>query len=117
MQLVLVSLLSVGLAFADSGRGGYCNLLGGVLMGLGIGLVLERRFVHFEAGGRWWGRLAAYLLGVIILFCIYYGLRAGFGDLEPVSFWRFIRYALIGFWGAFGAPWIFVRLKLLPTGS
>jgi hypothetical protein len=86
-------------------------------MGLGVGLVLERRLVRFEAGGCWRRRLGAYLFGVVMLFGVYYGLRGVFSGLEPVSFWRYIRYALVGFWGAFGAPWVFVRLKLLPTGS
>jgi membrane-associated phospholipid phosphatase len=117
LHLFVITVLSLGLTVVDSGGGANGIRLGGVLMGLGIGLVLERRLVRFEAGG-WWGRrLGAYLVGVAVLFGVYYGLRVLFSDLEPVSFWRYLRYALVGFWGAFGAPWVFVRLKLLPTGS
>jgi hypothetical protein len=117
LHFFVIMVLSLGLTVAGFGGSGNAIRLGGVFMGLGTGLVLERRLVRFEVGGPWWRRLVAYLLGAIMIFCVYYGLRTGFGDLEPVSLWRFVRYALVGFWGAFGAPWVFVRLKLLPTGS
>jgi membrane-associated phospholipid phosphatase len=115
LHLFVIMVLSLGLTVAGFGGSGNAIRLGGVFMGLGTGLVLERRLVRFEAGGPWGRRLVAYLFGAIMIFCVYFGLRTGFGDLEPVSFWRFIRYALVGFWGAFGAPWVFVKLKLLPN--
>ena len=112
LQLVIAAILAIGFAAAYRGEGGYAVILGGAILGLTTGLVLERRIVRFEVGGRWWQRLCAYLLGVVILFCIYFSMRALFGGLEPVALWRFVRYAAVGFWGAFGAPWLFVRLKL-----
>ena len=115
LQIGLSVLLSIGLAAAYRGEGGYGVLLGGMIMGLATGLVFERRFIRFTVNGRWWQRLCAYLIGVVMLFCIYFGLRVLFSTLEPIAVWRFIRYALVGFWGAFGAPWIFVKLKLLPA--
>jgi hypothetical protein len=27
-------------------------------------------------------------------------------------FFRYVRYALTGFWAVFGAPWLFLRLRL-----
>ena len=115
LQMGIAVLVSIGLAAAYRGEGGYGIMIGGVVMGLATGLVFERRFIRFIVSGRWEKRLCAYLLGVVMLFCIYYGLRALFGDLEPAVLWRFVRYALVRFWGAFGAPWVFVKLKLLPN--
>jgi hypothetical protein len=39
-------------------------------------------------------------------------LRLAFSGLEPALLFRFCRYVLTGLWGALGAPWVFVRLKL-----
>jgi len=39
-------------------------------------------------------------------------LKAAFAGLEPAVLFRFIRYTLVGLWGALGAPWLFVRLGL-----
>jgi membrane-associated phospholipid phosphatase len=114
-QLLLAVGLPLVLATAFGGSSGYGVMLGGVLMGLAPGLVLERRFLRFKAGGRWRIRLSAYLLGVAMLFGFYFGLRLLFGGLEPAALWRLIRYAIVGFWGAFGAPWLFVKLKLVPV--
>lgn len=35
-----------------------------------------------------------------------------FSAMEPAPVFRFIRYFLVGLWGGFGAPWLFVRLKI-----
>jgi membrane-associated phospholipid phosphatase len=82
------------------------------LMGVSAGFVLERRFVRFNSHGLWWQRATRYLLGVIILFGLWGGLRIAFSAMEPAALLRFIRYTLVGLWGGFGAPWMFVRLKL-----
>jgi hypothetical protein len=42
-------------------------------------------------------------------------LRIAFSTTEPAALLRFIRYTLVGLWGGFGAPWLFVRLKLAET--
>jgi len=115
LQLLLAVLLPLVLAAVYRGSGGYGVMMGGVLMGLALGLILERRFVRFRVGGRWWLRLSAYVLGVAMLFGFYLGLRVLFANLAPPALWRFIRYAIVGFWGTFGAPWLFVKLKLVAT--
>ncbi len=55
-----------------------------------------------------------YLLGVAGVLIIRYGLKFIFPDGETVLayFLRYLRYTLIGFWVAGGAPWTFIRLKL-----
>jgi len=90
----------------------YVLAMASALMGVGIGFVLERRLVRFSSHGLLWKRAIRYLLGVGILFGLWGGLRIAFFDLEPVALFRFFRYVLVGLWSGFGAPWVFVRLKL-----
>jgi undecaprenyl-diphosphatase len=106
---ILVPLLLV-LLFPGHGKQGI--IIDATLMGMGVGLAIERRWVRFESGGLWWKRLLRFLIGVPVLFTLWLGLRSGFDGLEPEQVYRFIRYALMGLWSALGAPWLFVRLKL-----
>jgi len=85
---------------------------GATLMGMGVGFVLERRWIGFESAGVWWKRLLRYALGIAVLFGLYAGLKAAFSGLEPALLFRFVRYGLMGLWGGLGAPWVFTRLRL-----
>ena len=88
---------------------------GAVLMGMGVGFVLERRWVGFESGGIWWKQMLRLLLGVAVLFGLWMGLRIAFASAEPALLFRFVRYGLVGLWSGLGAPWAFVRLRLAET--
>lgn len=84
------------------------------LTGAGLGFVLANRHVRFDAGGRWWLRLARFLIGTVVVLALYLGLKAllpGEGSRLYLVF-RFLRYALMGFWITLGAPWLFGLLKL-----
>jgi membrane-associated phospholipid phosphatase len=83
-----------------------------ILMGVCTGFVLERRFVRFSCESVWWKKAIRYLLGVVVLFGLWGGLKLAFSGMEPAAPFRFIRYALVGLWGGVGAPWMFVRLRL-----
>ena len=86
------------------------------LMGVGIGLVLERRWVGFESDGRPGIRALRFILGVVILFALHRGLKVAFSGLDPWFLFRFIRYLLIGIWIALGGPWLFMMLKMVGPG-
>ena len=88
---------------------------GAVLMGMGAGFVLERRWIGFESGGVWWKQVLRLLLGVAVLFGLWMGLRLAFASAEPALLFRFVRYGLVGLWSGLGAPWAFVRLRLAET--
>jgi hypothetical protein len=47
------------------------------------------------------------------LLVLYVGLRLLVAGLTPEPFWHYLRYTLIGLWVACGAPWLFLRLKLV----
>ncbi len=85
---------------------------GGTMVGIGAGLVLERRLVGFDVGGSVLQRALRFVFGLVVLAGLWLGLRVAFDGLEPAIILRLVRYALVGFWGAFGAPWAFLKLGL-----
>ena len=111
-QLVVTGGLPVLLILVTpAGNHGLLTALG-ALMGVATGVVLERHWVRFCCDGPWWQRVIRYLVGIVILFGIWLGLRFAFYQLEPAGLYRVVRYALVGIWGGLGAPWLFVHLKL-----
>jgi hypothetical protein len=111
-QLTLALVLPILLIFLNPTGNRYVLSMIAALMGVSAGFVLERRFIRFSCHGSIWHRTIRYLLGAFILFALWAGLRVAFATLEPAGLFRFIRYLLVGLWGGFGAPWLFVRLKL-----
>jgi membrane-associated phospholipid phosphatase len=93
----------------------YVMAMASAIMGVGTGVVLERRLVRFCTDAPWWKRVLRYLLGIGVLFGLWIGLKAAFAEFEPTGLFRVIRYALVGVWAGLGAPWVFVRLKLAET--
>jgi len=87
-------------------------IAGATLMGMGAGFVVEQHFVKFQSGGIWWKQVARFLLGAAVAFTLWQGLRSTFFGLQPESLYCFLRYGLVGLWGALGAPWVFVKLRL-----
>jgi membrane-associated phospholipid phosphatase len=84
-----------------------------VWFGGGIGFVLETHHLRFDAGGIWWKRVLRYLLGIIVLLALFFGMDAAFDLIRPDYLFRFIQFALIGFWVGYGAPWLFVKTGLV----
>ncbi len=111
-QLVLSLVLPILLIVLSPTGNLHIHSMIATLMGISSGFALERRFVRFSAYGKLWKRASRYLLGVCLLFGLWGGLRIAFAAIEPAAIFRFIRYFLVGLWGGFGAPWLFVRLKL-----
>jgi membrane-associated phospholipid phosphatase len=84
------------------------------LFGLGAGLAWLNTRGGFQTRGNWWQRVLRYMIGVIVLLAIRYGLKAIFPEGETwlgLTF-QYVRYAIIGAWVSAGAPLLFFRLKL-----
>lgn len=78
----------------------------GALLGLGAGYLLERHFIGFEPQATWRRQIAKFLVGAVMLVALWAGLK----ELLPAGpVFRFLRYTLVGLWGTFLAPWVFVR--------
>ncbi|SDZ02680.1 PAP2 superfamily protein [Evansella caseinilytica] len=82
---------------------------GGFLLGGGIGYFIEKNKLDMVIPSSWVNRLAAYLVGIAGIFALQTGLKAVFPEA-----WLFdgLRYALIGLWGLWIAPWLFVKIRL-----
>lgn len=111
-QLALVAAFSIPLMLVFPTEDGVTG--GATLLGMGTGFVIQARWIGFEVDGVLWKRALRYALGAAVMVGLWAGLRAAFSELEPALLFRFIRYALMGFWGGAGAPWGFVRLGLAP---
>jgi membrane-associated phospholipid phosphatase len=83
-----------------------------VILGAGIGFILEFRYLRFDASGDAWKRLLRFILGMAGLVVLRFGLGALFDDQQPLLVFRLIRYSVIGFWIGYLAPWLFIKLNL-----
>ncbi|MDQ3007154.1 MAG: phosphatase PAP2 family protein [Chloroflexota bacterium] len=91
--------------------------LAGALFGSITGYALMRSQASFRPAEDWGKRGSSYVLGVIGLLLIYFGLDIAFGIIaadETIAGYalRYVRYALATLWVTFGAPWIFLQFKL-----
>jgi membrane-associated phospholipid phosphatase len=88
----------------------------GALIGLGTGYVLEGQTLRFAVAGTWRRRVLRGALGLALTVAAFFGLRALFGLVHvkgAVALGvRTFRYALVGFVGGWGMPWVFVRSGL-----
>ncbi|MBI1794768.1 MAG: phosphatase PAP2 family protein [Chloroflexi bacterium] len=87
----------------------------GVLFGLLVGAAWITRRGGFQPSGPLVMRVLAFVVGLIGILILYLGLKVIFpdGDSLPAYFFRYLRYALIGFWISGGAPWLFFHFKIV----
>jgi membrane-associated phospholipid phosphatase len=87
----------------------------GTLFGLVCGLVWMNAQGGYQASGPVMKRVLRLVLGVAGVLILRYGLGAIFpsGETLAAFVFRYLRYALIGAWVSGGAPFLFVRLKLV----
>ena len=91
--------------------------LAGTLFGSVMGYALMRQYAYFQNADTWSKRLIGYVLGIVVLLLIYFGLDIAFSTItsdETILGYvlRYIRYTLATLWVTFGAPWIFLRTRL-----
>ena len=91
--------------------------LAGALFGAAAGYALMKKYAHFQAGGTWGQRILRYVVGLVGVFIVLYGLDAIFAMIaadESVLGYilRYLRYGATTIWATFGAPWVFLKLKL-----
>ena len=91
----------------------------GTLFGIAIGAAWINSLGGYQASGPVSKRAVRYVIGVIGVLIFWMGLGAIFPRGDGLIFYtlRFIRYTLIGWWVAGGAPWVFVRLKLAGSNA
>ena len=96
--------------------------LSGAFFGAVAGFVLMRKYARSQAKGpllRQVGRYGIGILGLVVIYIaldVLFGLIAGDQTLAGYLL-RYIRYAGVAFWATFGAPWLFLKLKLCEAGQ
>lgn len=89
----------------------------GVLIGAGLGIVLENRATRFDTRGTALQKLMRYIVGILLLLALFYGLRVVFGAIAeegtPLdSVLRVVRYGVIAFFAYYVFSWIAIRFGL-----
>jgi membrane-associated phospholipid phosphatase len=82
----------------------------GTLLGFSVGLVLEEEFVRFGTHGELWKQIAKLAIGGIVLLALQQGIKF---FLPEAGVNNFIRYSIVALWLALGAPWVFVKAKIV----
>lgn len=84
------------------------------LFGLLAGMAWMQTRGGFHAGGSLGQRVLRFLVGLVGVAILWYGLGAVFprGEELVAYIFRYLRYALIGGWISAGAPWVFIRFGL-----
>jgi membrane-associated phospholipid phosphatase len=110
--------------YATQARGiSHYFTLAGATFGAVAGYPLMRQYAAFQTRGGWAQRIGRYLLGMVGVLLLYFGLDMLFGMLAADETalglgLRYLRYSLVTFWAIFGAPWVFLKLHLAePVGK
>jgi len=87
----------------------------GSLFGLAVGAAWMAARGGFQTAGPLEQRALRYVIGLIGIIILWFGLGQVFPDGETVVALtlRYIRYFLVGFWVTGGAPWLFFHFKLV----
>ncbi len=112
MQLVAALALPSLILLLSPRVEGYQIKTAATLMGMGVGFVLERRWVRFDSGGSGWKRALRFLSGMVVMVAFREGLGSFATGIDHESAFRFVRYLFLGLGGALIAPWLFVSVGL-----
>ena len=96
--------------------------LGGTLFGSIAGYAMMRKYARFQPAQNWGKRIFGYILGIIVVLALYFGLDIAFSALASDEtllgyLLRYIRYTLVNIWLMFGAPWLFLKAGLAQLES
>jgi len=119
--IVSVSLFVLGtLLFPKAGLGlaknaplysdeGSFSVVGGALLGLGVGYLIENKYVNYQPSElKISQKLINLAIGIILLLFSYYFIGL---IIHGNVFFRFVRFALVGFVLTFVAPFIFTKIN------
>jgi len=86
----------------------------GAFFGFGVGIVYARRVAPFTVDGALGQRILRFIVGSAGTVILFLGPKVLLASVEPSNppLVHFVRYALVGFWAALGAPWLFLKLGL-----
>ena len=84
------------------------------LSGFSLGIIFDRRIIHFEVAGTITQKTLRYIVGIILLVIIYAGIKTFQPNPDQALYIpvRMLRFLVAGFWVSGGAPWFFTKIKL-----
>ena len=87
----------------------------GSLFGLAAGAAWIAARGGYQASGPLEKRALRYVIGLVGVMILWFGLGQVFPDGETVIplILRYLRYSLVGFWVTAGAPWLFFHFNLV----
>lgn len=88
----------------------------GFILGALLGYGLDIQTLNFSPQGNWQQNIIKLLLGSSVFFGLRIALKP-VTNLLPGTTGDLARYAIMGFWAAYGAPWTFVRLGLAKSSK
>lgn len=89
-------------------------LYAALLLGLGVGALLEERWLGLDIDGLWWKRLSAALIGIAGMIAVQWLTKALGNTSLPLTETGLVvlRGVLLGLWGTLGAPYVFGKSGL-----
>ncbi len=112
-QIVLIPIFPILLTLVHPEKE-FVNIMG-IVTGVGIGLVLFYRYYDFKFDGNLLKRIVRFVFGIIITIPIYFGfkyLRPATSSSLFIPVYFLIK-VIFGVWISFGAPWLFIKTKLI----
>jgi membrane-associated phospholipid phosphatase len=87
----------------------------GIIFGLAAGVARTAARGGYDVSGTLQQRALRYVIGLIGVMILWFGLGQIFPDGETVIplLLRYLRYSLVGFWITGGAPWLFFHFNLV----
>ncbi len=90
---------------------------GGILLGGGLGAMVEYRFGRFAVDGSAWQRGARFAVGLLLMLLVFVPLDIAFESLQPEPLFRVIRYALVSLLILGLYPLLMLRTGLAPAAA
>lgn len=111
-RMTLAVILPGSLLWAQNGA--MSALYAALLLGLGVGALLEERWVGLEIDPVLWKRLSTAIIGIAGIIAVQWLVKALGNSSLPLSAntLMILRGLLIGLWGTLGAPYVFGRSGL-----
>jgi membrane-associated phospholipid phosphatase len=121
-RIALIAAAAVAFAMNMYRPSEYLLMPSGMILGLGIGCFLLRRYLNFSASlkdrtgaAKYLTLLVRYALGITAVVLLYVAagkIINGMRDSGNYHLYVFIRYVLMAIWISAGAPWVFCKLRL-----
>jgi hypothetical protein len=93
--------------FSDTGN---FAIVGGVILGFGIGYILEQEKIKYEPSKLTTKqKIIALIIGLVLIFVVYFALEAPKGLFDSVIY-RYLRYALVSFILIYFLPYIYKKI-------